>query len=140
MTQLEAARQGTITPEMQFVAQREDLDADPQPTWAAAELRDVRPARFMKQVVTMLLAITPPGFLNRGHLDLGEYARDPQRVGQLHHPQRLARARDGAERARLTRAEAEWREPGGIAVSQPSTHAMDKVGELTLHGVSVTQC
>lgn len=28
MTQLEAARQGTITPEMQFVAQREDLDPE----------------------------------------------------------------------------------------------------------------
>ena len=28
MTQLEAARQGTITPEMHFVAQREDLDPD----------------------------------------------------------------------------------------------------------------
>jgi hypothetical protein len=58
-----------------------DLDADPRPTWATAELRDVRPARFLKQVVTMLLAITPPGFLHRGHIDLGEYARDPRRVG-----------------------------------------------------------
>src|SRR5438445_7553711 len=28
MTQLEAARQGTITPEMRFVAEREDLDAE----------------------------------------------------------------------------------------------------------------
>src|SRR6266404_2905377 len=28
MTQLESARQGVITPEMQFVAQREDLDAE----------------------------------------------------------------------------------------------------------------
>src|SRR6266404_2981882 len=28
MTQLEAARQGTITPEMEFVAHREDLDAE----------------------------------------------------------------------------------------------------------------
>ena len=58
-----------------------ELDADPRPSWAGAELRDVRPARFLKQVVTMLLAITPPGFLQRGHIDLGEYARDPARVG-----------------------------------------------------------
>ena len=28
MTQLEAARQGVITPEMEFVATREDLDAE----------------------------------------------------------------------------------------------------------------
>src|ERR1700751_1925954 len=28
MTQLESARNGTITPEMQFVARREDLDPD----------------------------------------------------------------------------------------------------------------
>src|SRR3954451_23025718 len=28
MTQLEAARAGTVTPEMEFVARREDLDAD----------------------------------------------------------------------------------------------------------------
>ena len=59
----------------------ERLDAEPRPTWASAELGDVRPARFLKQVVTMLLAITPPGFLHRGHLDLGEYAADPARVG-----------------------------------------------------------
>jgi hypothetical protein len=59
----------------------EELDADPRPSWATAELRDVRPARFLKQVMTMLLAITPPGFLQRGHIDLGEYARDPSRLG-----------------------------------------------------------
>lgn len=59
----------------------EDLDADPHPSWTAAELPDVKPARFMKQVITMLLAITPPGFLTSGHIDLGEYARDPRRVG-----------------------------------------------------------
>ena len=58
-----------------------ELDADPRPTWTSAEFADVKPARFMKQVLTMLLAITPAGFLNRGHIDLGEYARDPARVG-----------------------------------------------------------
>jgi hypothetical protein len=57
------------------------LEADPRPTWTAAEFSDVRPARFTKQLITMLLAITPPGFLTSGHLDLGEYARDPRRVG-----------------------------------------------------------
>jgi hypothetical protein len=59
----------------------ERLDADPKPSWATAELCEVRPARFLKHVVTMLLAITPPGFLQSGHIDLGEYARDPGRVG-----------------------------------------------------------
>jgi hypothetical protein len=57
------------------------LDSNAQPSWATAEFADVRPARFLKHVVTMLLAITPPGFLHRGHIDLGEYARDPGRVG-----------------------------------------------------------
>jgi hypothetical protein len=59
----------------------EELDADPRPTWLTAELAEVKPARFMKQVVTMLLAIAPPGFLTSGHIDLGEYARDPKRTG-----------------------------------------------------------
>jgi hypothetical protein len=57
------------------------LDADPHPSWATAELAEVRPGRFMKQMVTMLLAIAPAGFLTSGHLDLGEYARDPARTG-----------------------------------------------------------
>src|SRR5437660_1379139 len=34
----------------------------------------------MKAIVTMLLAITPAGFLGSGHLDLGEYAREPRRT------------------------------------------------------------
>jgi hypothetical protein len=57
------------------------LDADPHPSWATAQLSEVRPARFTKQIVTMLLAITPPGFLSSGHDDLGAYARDPRRIG-----------------------------------------------------------
>jgi hypothetical protein len=64
-----------------------ELDADPRPTWTTADLAEVKPARFMKQVVTMLLAITPPGFLTSGHIDLGEYARDPRRVGLPPHYQ-----------------------------------------------------
>jgi hypothetical protein len=58
----------------------EDLEREGRPTWSTALFEDVRPARFMKQVVTMLLAITPPGFLTSGHVDLGEYARDPKRI------------------------------------------------------------
>jgi hypothetical protein len=57
-----------------------ELDGEARPTWASAELAEVRPARFMKQVVTMLLAIAPAGFLSSGHIDLGEYARDPART------------------------------------------------------------
>ncbi|MEA2482772.1 MAG: hypothetical protein QOC55_719 [Thermoleophilaceae bacterium] len=62
-------------------APADELDADPRPTWSSAEFAEVRPARFLKQVVTMLLAITPAGFLTSGHVDLGEYARNPRRVG-----------------------------------------------------------
>jgi hypothetical protein len=58
-----------------------ELEAEARPSWTTALFEDVRPARFMKQVVTMLLAITPPGFVTSGHVDLGEYARDPRRVG-----------------------------------------------------------
>jgi hypothetical protein len=58
-----------------------DLNAEERATWTSSELGEVRPGRFMKQVVTMLLAIAPPGFLNSGHVDLGEYARDPRRTG-----------------------------------------------------------
>lgn len=57
------------------------LDADPRPSWTQAEFADVKPARFMKQLVTMLLAIAPPGFLTSGHIDLGDYVRDPRRTG-----------------------------------------------------------
>jgi hypothetical protein len=59
----------------------DELNADPRPTWLTAELVNVKPARFLKQVVTMLLAIAPAGFLQSGHLDLGDYARDPKRTG-----------------------------------------------------------
>jgi hypothetical protein len=58
-----------------------DLGADPRPTWTTAELFDVRPARFVKQVVTMLLAIAPAGFVSGDHAELGEYARDPKHTG-----------------------------------------------------------
>ncbi len=58
----------------------DELERDPRPSWTAAEFADVKPARFLKHVVNMLLAIAPPGFLTSGHLDLGEYARDPQRT------------------------------------------------------------
>jgi hypothetical protein len=59
----------------------EYLEADPRPSWESARLDHVKPALFMKAVVTMLLAIAPPGFLDSGHIDLGEYARDPRRTG-----------------------------------------------------------
>jgi len=43
----------------------DELDANPRPTWATAELNEVKPARFMKQVVTMLLAIARFELRNR---------------------------------------------------------------------------
>lgn len=57
------------------------LDADPHPSWSTVDLPEVKPGRFMKQLVTMLLAIAPPGFVSSGHLDLAEYAHDPRRIG-----------------------------------------------------------
>ena len=59
----------------------DELNADPRPSWSTAELHEVKPALFTKAVITMLLAIAPPGFLTGGHIDLGEYASDPRRVG-----------------------------------------------------------
>lgn len=59
------------------------LDADPRPTWTTAELFDVKPARFLRQVVTMLLAIAPAGFGWGHHPELAEFARDPGRRAGL---------------------------------------------------------
>lgn len=59
----------------------EEMDADPRPSWTQAEFAQVRPGRFMKQVVAMLLAIAPPGFLTSGHVELGAYVRDPAHTG-----------------------------------------------------------
>jgi hypothetical protein len=57
-----------------------ELDARPAPSWATAEFFNVRPARFVKHALTMLLAITPAGFLDE-HPELGEFAADPRRRG-----------------------------------------------------------
>jgi hypothetical protein len=56
------------------------LNADPRPSWTTLELDEVRPGRFLKQVVTMLLAIAPPGFVPAGNIELGLYAQDPDRT------------------------------------------------------------
>jgi hypothetical protein len=57
-----------------------ELNRQPRPSWTTLELEAVRPARFLKQVVTMLLAIAPPGFVPDGNRDLGLYAQDPKRT------------------------------------------------------------
>jgi hypothetical protein len=57
------------------------LNADPRPSWTTLELDEVRPGRFLKQVVTMLLAISPPGFVPDNNIELGLYAQDPHRTG-----------------------------------------------------------
>jgi hypothetical protein len=56
------------------------LNADARPSWTTLELNEVRPGRFLKQVVTMLLAIAPPGFVPDDNIELGLYAQDPKRV------------------------------------------------------------
>lgn len=58
----------------------EQIDAQLEDRWVTGEMRGVKPARFLKQVVTMLLALSPGSF-PPVHPALMEYARDPQRVG-----------------------------------------------------------
>jgi hypothetical protein len=62
-------------------ADRRDLDRDPEPTWSTTQLKDVRPARFLKQLITMLLAIAPPGLATGEHAPLAAYAEAPGRRG-----------------------------------------------------------
>ena len=56
------------------------LNRSREPSWTSAELREVRPARFVKQLVTMLLAITSPGFAAE-HEALAAFAEAPGRRG-----------------------------------------------------------
>lgn len=57
------------------------LARDPHPSWTSTELRGVKPARLLKQALTMLLAIAPPGFALGEHADLAAYAQAPGRRG-----------------------------------------------------------
>ncbi len=56
------------------------LNSHPRPSWTALELENVRPGRFLKAVVAMLLAIAPPGFVPDENIELGLYAQDPKRT------------------------------------------------------------
>jgi hypothetical protein len=58
-----------------------DLDASSASTWSTGEFFNVRPARFLKQAMTMLLAIAPAGFGIEEHEPLAAYAADPRRRG-----------------------------------------------------------
>src|SRR4051794_17730071 len=51
-----------------------------QRTWVNIKADGVRPGRFLKQVVTMLLAMSPP-HLGEIHPDLRAYAQDPEWIG-----------------------------------------------------------
>jgi hypothetical protein len=57
-----------------------ELDAELRPAYVTTTFERVRPARFLKQVATMLLAIATPGFPPR-HLDLCAFAQDPEWIG-----------------------------------------------------------
>ena len=57
-----------------------ELDRRLEPAYATAKFERVRPARFLKQVATMLLALTPGTFLQH-NVDLGAFAQDPEWVG-----------------------------------------------------------
>jgi hypothetical protein len=56
------------------------LDKGLEQAHVTVKFEHVRPARFLKQVVTMLLAISPGGFAAH-HLALVEYAQDPEWTG-----------------------------------------------------------
>lgn len=56
------------------------LDRELVPAYVTTTFEQVRPARFLKQVVTMLLALGSGGFAAR-HLDLCSFAQDPEWVG-----------------------------------------------------------
>jgi hypothetical protein len=57
-------------------------DATREPLYFDLRLERVQPARFLKQVVTMLLASALPGFAShRDHLDLSAFAQDPGWIG-----------------------------------------------------------
>lgn len=56
------------------------LDNQVEPAYAVLEIKDVYPGRFMKQMATMLLALSP-GSVARKQAELREYARDQKAVG-----------------------------------------------------------
>jgi hypothetical protein len=56
------------------------LDGHARPSWTTTELRGVKPARFLKAALTMLLAIAPPGLVDE-HPELAEHAHAPGRRG-----------------------------------------------------------
>jgi hypothetical protein len=58
----------------------QDADASTETSYVTAVFNDVQPARLTKQIVTMLLALSGPGFAAL-HLDLREYAQSPDWVG-----------------------------------------------------------
>jgi hypothetical protein len=59
-----------------------EFDEEVEPAYSQAHFKRVQPARFLKQVVTMLLAVAPAGFaLHRDNLDLSAFAQDPDWVG-----------------------------------------------------------
>lgn len=56
------------------------FDDQVEPIYALLEIKEVYPARFMKQMATMLLALSPDP-VARKQVELREYAKDPNAVG-----------------------------------------------------------
>jgi hypothetical protein len=56
------------------------IDAQANPAYVVLEVKDVRPGRFLKQIVTMFLALTSGGVAQK-HVELREYAKNPKLVG-----------------------------------------------------------
>jgi hypothetical protein len=88
-----------------------ELDAKPEPAYAYMKLKGLFPGRFTKQMVTMLLALTP-GEFGPEHPELTGYALDPQATG-LPERYQLYLALLAGPTARFNGGTGVWRENQG---------------------------
>jgi hypothetical protein len=93
----------------------ERIDAGTEPVVVHLGLREVCPGRFMKQLTTMLLALSSGEFPS-SHPDLANYARDPQAVGLPDRYQFYLAFLVGPT-ARFNGGAGIWRENGGMLYS-----------------------
>jgi hypothetical protein len=89
-----------------------ELDTSPEPGYAYMKLKGLRPGCFTKQMVTMLLALSPGGFPPL-HPELTNYALDPEATG-LPGRYQLYLALLTGPTARFNGGTGVWRENGGL--------------------------
>jgi hypothetical protein len=114
-----------------------DLDTALEPAYVTANFKQVKPARFLKQVVTMILALAAPGFPPR-NLDLQSFAQDPGWVSLPPNYQfylalyagPIARFNGGAGVMRLTK-EGDWASAFTLELAHPPFAYVLSVDEET---------